>query len=157
MFVFCFSQSTVSLSCLSFCGPSLKVASVVIKEDVNTEEEVNKLILRLKNCQLSEEQSFGFMFACVGRGKNFFLKDNLESSLFRKHFPNTPLFGFFGNGEVGFEYLHKNKPHSNASKQCASESTTKSGDHSRLLPIPTKPLPKLYHAYTTIMCLISVV
>lgn len=46
------------------------------------------------------------MFACVGRGKYFHEGvENVESKLFRKVFPNTPLFGFFGNGEIGYDYL----------------------------------------------------
>jgi F-box protein 22 len=41
------------------------------------------------------------MFACVARGTNVYGRTGVESSLFRKHFPTTPLLGFFGNGEIG--------------------------------------------------------
>lgn len=45
------------------------------------------------------------MFACAGRGKHWFGKRNVESESFRRHFPNTPLLGAFGNGEIGYKYL----------------------------------------------------
>ncbi len=45
------------------------------------------------------------MFACIGRGHHLHEKYNVESNLFNRHFPSVPLFGFFGNGEIGYDYL----------------------------------------------------
>ena len=46
------------------------------------------------------------MFACCGRGEKFYKgKRNLESEVFRKLYPNTPLLGIFGFGEIGLTYL----------------------------------------------------
>ncbi|XP_006767265.1 PREDICTED: F-box only protein 22 [Myotis davidii] len=48
----------------------------------------------------------GFMFACVGRGAQFYrAQGNVEADAFRKAFPGVPLFGFFGNGEIGCDRI----------------------------------------------------
>ena len=42
------------------------------------------------------------MFACCGRGENHYRgRAGLEATCFAKLFPNTPLAGLFGNGEIG--------------------------------------------------------
>ena len=92
--------------CVALCGPKVHVVSVILKEAVDTAKEAEKVIKRLKDCNLPEENSFAFMFACIGRGKAHYNgTENVESSVFKKYFPKTPLFGFFGNGEVGFDHL----------------------------------------------------
>lgn len=132
--------SDPSLQCIAFSGPRLKVASIIIEEHVNNRKEVEATIRQLKNCKLSEEQSFAFMFACIGRGSTHYGISNVEADVFRKFFPKTPLLGFFGNGEVGFTYLPKDgEPPVHSMPNCE------------------RMLPKLYHAYTTIICLLSVV
>lgn len=137
---FSFRLSDPSLQCIAFSGPRLKVASIIIEEHVNNRKEVEATIRQLKNCKLSEEQSFAFMFACIGRGSTHYGISNVEADVFRKFFPKTPLLGFFGNGEVGFTYLPKD-----------GEPPVHS------MPNSERMLPKLYHAYTTIICLLSVV
>lgn len=47
------------------------------------------------------KRNIGFMFACVARGVHLYGRSDVESAIFRKHFPKTPLLGFFGNGEIG--------------------------------------------------------
>ena len=61
-----------SLQCIAFSGPRLKVASIIIEEHVNSKEEVEATMRQLKNCKLPEEQSFAFMFACIGRGSHHY-------------------------------------------------------------------------------------
>lgn len=127
---------------VAFCGPNVHVASVVLHEEIDTPEGVEKVIKKLKDCNLPEGKSFAFMFACIGRGHaHFHGSTNVESSVFKRYFPNTPLFGFFGNGEIGFDYLYKYGENQCSQKEKSSTS---------------KPPPKLYHAYTTIICLISI-
>ena len=41
------------------------------------------------------------MFACLGRGENLYSVPNFDSEQFRAFFPQTPLGGFFCNGEIG--------------------------------------------------------
>ena len=53
----------------------------------------------------NKRTSIGFMVACVARGSNLHGQSGVESAIFRKHFPTTPLLGFFGNGEIGVNSL----------------------------------------------------
>lgn len=64
-------------------------------------------VLQLKAHTVSSySSSVGLMFACVGRGRDHYRgKRNVESAAFRRHFPKTPLLGYFGNGEIGFKLL----------------------------------------------------
>jgi small ligand-binding sensory domain FIST len=41
------------------------------------------------------------MFSCLGRGEGLYLRPNVDSLLFQDFLPNTPLGGFFCNGEIG--------------------------------------------------------
>lgn len=124
---------------VAFCGGrDLRVASVVLQANINNEKLVEAELSRLRAAHVPERRSVGFMFACIGRGENFYGgRENVESKAFRKLFPTTPLLGFFGNGEIGFEHL---PDYSDMS--CTSPAT----DYSTI---------KLYHSYTTIFVIIS--
>ena len=124
--------------CVAFSGPNIQVATVVVKETVQTEEGFEKEVKRLKSCNLPEENSFAFMFACVGRGCGLYDKEDVETSVFKKYFPKTSLIGFFGNGEVGFNSFPN------------AEGSGNSGDET------TKDKIQIFHGYTTILCLVSV-
>lgn len=41
------------------------------------------------------------MFACLGRGESLYNQANFDSGLFTETVPNTPVSGFFCNGEIG--------------------------------------------------------
>ncbi len=41
------------------------------------------------------------MFACTGRGEGLYGQADFDSELFAQYFPDTPLSGFFCNGEIG--------------------------------------------------------
>ncbi|ESP00670.1 hypothetical protein LOTGIDRAFT_77680, partial [Lottia gigantea] len=86
---------------VAFCGDSVQVASVIIQESVSEPAEVENCMKKLKSHELSEKRSVAFMYACVGRGEMHYSAPNVESSIFRKHFPKTPILGLFGNGEIG--------------------------------------------------------
>lgn len=117
----------------------MSVASVVIPHAANTPQKIDRKIQLLKNYGLSEETSFAFMFACLGRGAGLHGEPNVESAIFKKHFPRTPLVGLFGNGEIGSDFNgHKlenlNEP--NCKKK--------------------KDVSRLYHSYATVIILFSV-
>ncbi|OWF48422.1 F-box only protein 22-like [Mizuhopecten yessoensis] len=154
-------SGSASMMCVALCGPQVRVASVVIKEDIHRPEEVERILKQLKDCNLPEERSYAFMFACLGRGKGHYGSENVESSVFRKMFPKTPLLGFFGNGEIGFNFLQKYQTET-SDMTCDNCPTYPSHRNSTsnnvsILGGMTKPLPKLYHAYTTIVCMVSLV
>ncbi|KAM9711527.1 F-box only protein 22 [Dama dama] len=91
---------------LSFSGHQVQGATVLLNEDVNDEKTVDAAMQRLKAANIPEQNTIGFMFACVGRGSQYYrAKKNVEADAFRKFFPSVPLFGFFGNGEIGCDRI----------------------------------------------------
>ena len=89
-----------------FSGSGVKAASVLLTTPLNTQAKVEQELKKLKGVDFNEKRSCAFMFACCGRGKTFFKgKPNVESEVFKQLYPNTPLLGIFGNGEIGLTYL----------------------------------------------------
>lgn len=54
-------------------------------------------------CQDEEEMDAvgALMFSCLGRGEGLYGQPNYDAELFLDYFINTPLAGFFCNGEIG--------------------------------------------------------
>ena len=125
-----------SLTCVAFSGPKVKVTTIVVKETIQTEDSFEKEVKKLKNLNLSEKKSFCFMFACVGRGRGLYDKEDVETTIFKKYYPKTPLVGFFGNGEVGFNWFPNSGQDSGSAKETRNEM-------------------KMFHGYTTILCFVS--
>ncbi|KAK7116243.1 F-box only protein 22-like [Littorina saxatilis] len=95
-------------------GKQVQVACVRLSQDVETESLAEETVLKLKEkCkEFPVQNSVAFMFACVARGEEHYGKENVESAVFRKHFPTTPLVGFFGNGEIGCDFpIEVGEPH----------------------------------------------
>ena len=138
-----------------FCGSQehIKVASIVVEPWSETIKEIEAKLKQLQATHIPEKRSIAFMFACIGRGQQFHEGvANLESGLFRKLFPNTPLFGFFGNGEIGFDYLPDySKPEGDRNYSVFSEVTSPGEE-------PTAPAvgPPTSHGYTTIFAIMSI-
>ena len=131
---------------VTFCGANIKVASVVLESTVDSPAVVEQRLGCLKSADIPEVGSVAFMFACIGRGQHFFkgLMD-VESSAFRKLFPTTPLFGFFGNGEIGFD-----SPPGVGNRE--------NGDTDGVIGINDEALAVetvLHHSYSTIFVLLS--
>lgn len=119
---------------LAFTGDDIQTASIILDKDVNTEEKVISKLRKLKNCNIPEDNCIAFMFACCGRGCGLYNISNVEAQAFHKIFPRVPLFGLFGRGEIGNEYLPQ------AGKKINSKLNQ---DHN------------WYHGYATIFVLIS--
>ncbi|XP_026877579.1 F-box only protein 22 [Electrophorus electricus] len=117
---------------LAMSGSRIQGASVLLDQDVSSPSAAEATIRRLKAANIPERNTVGFMFACVARGPNHYNNQhNVEADAFRKLFPSVPLFGFFGNGEIGCDRIVKDS-------YTLSE-TDASG---------------LQHGYTTIMSLV---
>ncbi|MBN3301349.1 F-box only protein 22 [Amia ocellicauda] len=102
----CCSPGSYGVVGLALSGPRIQGASVLLDQDVSTEKSAEAAVQRLKSAGLPERNTVAFMFACVGRGHNYYNgKHNVEADAFRKVFPNIPLFGFFGNGEIGCDHI----------------------------------------------------
>lgn len=99
------SPGSYGMAGLAFSGPRVQGASVLLDQDVVSEKAAEAALQRLKAANFPERHTLGFMFACLGRGQNHYGKRNVEADAFRKVFPNTPLFGFFGNGEIGCDRI----------------------------------------------------
>ncbi|XP_014666058.1 PREDICTED: F-box only protein 22-like [Priapulus caudatus] len=123
-----------NLMVVGISGANVHAASVVVPASAQTPAAAEAAVARLKRAAVVPDArcSFAFMFACVGRGSYMFRDRDVESAAFRKHFPNVPLVGFFGNGEIGHEHL----------------GVSGDGDAPRL--------PRLDHTYSTIFVLVSV-
>ncbi|KAL8196899.1 UNVERIFIED_CONTAM: F-box only protein 22 [Gekko kuhli] len=91
---------------LTFSGPQIQSAAVLLDQDVVDEKTAEAAMQRLKAASIPEHNTVAFMFACVGRGyQHYKTKRNLEADAFRKLFPSIPLFGFFGHGEIGCDRI----------------------------------------------------
>lgn len=78
---------------LSFSRHRIHSATVLLNEGVNdakTSEAASK-----QPTSLTEHHSLQYYKA----------KGNVEADAFRMFFPNVPLFGFFGNGEIGCDRI----------------------------------------------------
>ncbi|XP_056604809.1 F-box only protein 22 [Triplophysa dalaica] len=106
--VTCCSPGSFGAVGLTFSGSKIQGASVLLEQDVSSPKAAEDTIQRLKAANIPERNTMGFMFACVGRGHNTYNNQrNVEANAFRKIFPNVPLLGFFGNGEIGCDRIIK--------------------------------------------------
>ncbi|KAF7659045.1 hypothetical protein LDENG_00004070 [Lucifuga dentata] len=104
----CCGQSAYGVVGLALSGHKVQGASVLLEQDVSSPKAAEATIRRLKAAKIPERNTLGFMFACVGRGQSYYNnQSNVEADAFRKVFPNVPLFGLFGNGEIGCDRIVK--------------------------------------------------
>jgi len=70
--------------------------------DGNASEEDLETLLD-SYCDLKDELPAvgALMFSCMGRGESLYGQPNFDSELFLDYFDETPLAGFFCNGEIG--------------------------------------------------------
>ena len=122
---------------------------MLVRSDVKDRKQVEAALKKLKDTHIPERRTFGFMFACIGRGAYHYGETNVESTAFKKLFPNTPLFGFFGNGEIGYDYLP------DYSQPEGDSEMTLVGRYPDDDAAYVWDLPEIYHAYTTVFVLIS--
>ncbi|XP_043926206.1 F-box only protein 22 [Protopterus annectens] len=99
-------QDSYGVTGLAFSGAQVQGASVILCQDVMDVKTAEAAMQQLKAAGIPEKNTIGFMFACVGRGQQYYgNKMNVEADAFRKTFPTVPLFGFFGNGEIGCDRI----------------------------------------------------
>uniref|UniRef100_A0A3P9JZ66 F-box protein 22 n=1 Tax=Oryzias latipes TaxID=8090 RepID=A0A3P9JZ66_ORYLA len=104
----CCSDGAYGAVGLALSGPKVQGASVLLDQDVSCPKTAEATIRRLSAAKMPEKNTLGLMFACVGRGQNYYKNQpNVEADAFRKVFPKTPLFGLFGNGEIGCDRIIK--------------------------------------------------
>ena len=133
---------------LVIAGDNVQAASVLLTRKTKKEAAIKQELQKLKSCGLNEENSFALMFACCGRGEYFYGKSNVEASVFRQMFPNTPIAGIFGNGEIGAQYLPDFVNVDNVSE--AQDDGGKDGSFKSKLRVRD-----YQHSYSTIFVMVS--
>lgn len=107
----------VFLSLISKVDSKCKVSQIVIREPIQQDfDEIwNEKIDLMKKSGIysNRDKGLAFQVSCCGRGKDYHSKENFESNMFLKEFPNVPLVGFFGYGEIGVDYLPDYRTDSN--------------------------------------------
>ena len=87
-------------------------------EKIDALKRNKEIFFETRNDNNKNRKMIAFRISCVARGKDYFDGDgNFESSLFNKTFPNTPLVGFFGAGELGLDFVHLNNKKINLKKE----------------------------------------
>jgi len=130
---------------IAFCGNNVRVTSVLLHADVSEPADIEKCLLRLGASGTPPPgKSVGFMFACMGRGYRFYDGAvGVESAIFKRLYPRVPLFGFFGNGEIGYDFPVPSDHRCSAGGTGAGDG----GDDTAM--------PQIYHSFTTIFVLLS--
>lgn len=134
-------NSYMATSGFVIAGEGVQAASVLLPRKVRSEKRVMAELQKLKDSGICQENSFAFMFACCGRGENHYRgRAGLEAACFAKLFPNTPLAGLFGNGEIGVSHVPQ---------QGVPGSKAEAAPASRLQP------GQFLHSFTTIFLMVS--
>lgn len=132
---------------IAISGSNVATASVLIPSTVTKPKFLERYMKELKSCGLPETQSMAFFFSCCGRGKLWYQQrgdnandyTNVETKAFKKVFPNTPIFGFFGAGEIGISFL----------PNFGNDEDLTEGTQQK------KRKKKFFHQFTTIIVLLS--
>lgn len=85
--------------------PNLKSWSIIIPPKCRSEDEIENKLENLKKSIELKKHSFGLMFACCERSAII----DLEVKVFKKVFPEVPLAGLSGDGEIGLNTLNDSK------------------------------------------------
>ena len=74
-----------------------------LRDAQTSADDLNILLKRYQLEQSSNTSSTvgALMFSCLGRGESLYDKPDFDSGLFSQSVPNTPISGFFCNGEIG--------------------------------------------------------
>lgn len=89
------------LAGISVCGSGVSSWSIILDSRIETQAQAEKELTILRDAVKLKKHSIGFMFACCGRGEDWYSEKHVESKIFKKLFPNVPLVGSFGGGELG--------------------------------------------------------
>lgn len=69
-----------------------------IRQPLAAEQEMRETLKAAVNPKNSP--NFALMFSCIGRGPLFYGDDDRDLLAFRERFPNTPLLGAYGTGQI---------------------------------------------------------
>lgn len=69
-----------------------------IRQPLAAEQEMREVLTSTVN--LKKRPNFALMFSCIGRGPLFYGNDDRDLVAFRDTFPDTPLLGAYGTGQI---------------------------------------------------------
>lgn len=70
-----------------------------LRQPQAAEHDMNAMARRLSDDRLTPP-AFGLMFPCLGRGPWFYGGEDRDIQALTRRFPDMPLIGFYGNGEI---------------------------------------------------------
>lgn len=70
-----------------------------LRDKITAERRMTQAI-RNAGQTLGSAPDFALMFPCISRGPSFFGGCDRDIELLKEHFPDTPIIGFYGNGEI---------------------------------------------------------
>lgn len=71
-----------------------------LRDAETSAQDLEQLLERQRRADSSVPRG-SLLFSCLGRGEFLYGRPNHDSELFRRHFGDVPLGGFFCNGEIG--------------------------------------------------------
>lgn len=98
-------NNKVKFTVIKLSDPNLQSWSVVLPRSCKSSHHIEKKLEDLKNNIQLKKYSLALMFACCARSGIM----DLEVGLFKKVFPQIPLAGLNGDGEIGLNTLNKGK------------------------------------------------
>jgi hypothetical protein len=69
-----------------------------IRQPLAAEQEMREVLTATVNPE--KQPNFALMFSCIGRGPLFYGNDDRDLVAFRDTFPDTPLLGAYGTGQI---------------------------------------------------------
>jgi hypothetical protein len=95
---------TVQIAQIVIPDLPLGLMSDIWREKVDTLQRNNPCFVSASS---KDRQLFAIQITCIARGREYFGgEENYESKLFQKSFPNVPIVGFFGMGELGMDFFY---------------------------------------------------
>ncbi|PKO41708.1 MAG: hypothetical protein CVU31_15220 [Betaproteobacteria bacterium HGW-Betaproteobacteria-4] len=83
-----------------------------IRQPLAAEQEMRKMLTATVNPK--KRPNFALMFSCIGRGPLFYGNDDRDLVAFRDTFPDTPLLGAYGTGQIAPLASHNRLFHNTA-------------------------------------------
>jgi len=89
------SDGSLTLSAALQAGDSFHWA---IRQPLAAEQEMHRLLREASG--RGNHAAFALMLSCIGRGPLFYGSDDRDLLLFREYYPDTPLIGAYGIGQI---------------------------------------------------------
>lgn len=97
------ADGSLTLSETIKAGESISWA---IRQPLAAEQEIRQALQAARTdfptaaVNRKKRPNFALMFSCIGRGPLFYGDDDRDLLAFREHFPDTPLLGAYGTGQI---------------------------------------------------------